>query len=300
VLRQRVLETSSTEVATRLVEALEKSGFRERKRLVPAIVGLGHVALQPLARFVGNASASLAARRSAADALRQVLQTTGEAEADILRKASIPVQWAVARARSAEPSPVEGPGADLVRAEQDGRAAPAAPLLRMLADGDEFTRFIARSHLRQGGHEAAKALATEIAVAEPTPSALVAALDALAMWRGLSAERIVKWMLEAAGSDQLADVGRAIACACLGMADQKWAISLLSALDDAAAAEGLPTGKLRALHRAAQREPSSAEVQRLLREIVAAGISAEELSAAAATSPHPWMRRVGETASSDT
>lgn len=301
VLRQRVLETSSADVATRLVEALEKSGFRERKRLVPAIVSLGPTALNPLARLVSDRSASLAARRSAADALRQVVETAEQAQADLLRGASIPVQWAVARARVRKRPPMEGTGADLIRAEQQGKSAPGGPLLQMLTDADEFVRFIARSHLRQGGEEAAESLVAGIAEGKPTLPAVVAALDALAARGRLSAERIVRWMLEAAAPGRRSDVSRAIACACLGAADQKWALSLLSALGDApAGGRALPAEQLNALHRAAQREASAAELRRLVSEIVAAGIGADDVVAAAATSPHPWMRRVGEIVSAGT
>jgi hypothetical protein len=302
VLRQRVLETVCPEVATRLVDALGTSGFRERKRLVQAIVSLGHTALQPLARLVADTSASLVARRSAADALGQLVRTTGEAEGDILRRAPIPVQWAVGRAQPSERPPAAGAIAELLAADREGTSASARLLLEMLADADEFVRFIARSHLRHGDREAAKSLAAEIAAAECTLPAVVGALDALTMWRGLSAARIVKWIVEAASPDDRHQVSRTVACACLAAADQKWAASLLSALANLPSADrgGVPADQLRALHRVAQREPASAQIRRLVHETLDAGIGAEELAAAASISPHPWMRQVGEIVSSDT
>ena len=296
VLRQRVLEAVSPEIAARLVDALGKSGFRERQRLVDALADVGHVALQPLVRLVGDTRASLAARRSAAEALKQVLQAIGRAEADALESPSIPVQWALAEAEVPERPSVEGPGADVVSAEKEGKAAPATSLLRMLADEDEFVRFIARSHLRHAGPEATTALAAEMSASEITVAAMVAGLDALGVSRGLPAEQVVDRALKAAPADQRADVTRRLACACLGVADQKWASGLWSALGDRpeVKADDIPVEQLKALYRAAQREPLGAEARRLVGEIVDAGVSADELSAAAASSPHGWMRQVGE------
>lgn len=296
VLRQRVLETASPDVATRLVSALEKSGFRERKRLVQAIVRLGHIAIQPLARLVGNTRAALAARRAAADALGQVVEAGERAYTEVVAKGTIPVEWALARALPAGRRAPQGLGAELAAADRERGMAPAESVFQMLTHEDEFVRFIARGHLRKGGSAAARALTGELAAMKAPMSATVAALDALSTRLGASPEQVAKWALGAVDHQQYVDVCRVLACASLGVADQKWAVSLLSTIGDLPETRegGVPVKQLRALHTRAQREPLDPELEKLVDEILDAGLAADDLAAAAAASPHPWMRHVGE------
>jgi len=284
VLIQSVMTATGPEVAERLVAELAGGSYRERKRLVAAIRRLGSVALRPLAALVADTQALLAARRTAADAISEIVAELGGVTAALQGegKGSIPLQWAVMRALGQHARRLGGLSADRL---PDGKL-----LLEMLMAEDDLTRFIARRHLRKQSTEAARALAYAICRAGASVGELVAGLDALGAFRGASAEEIAVGCTEAAGPDQELAIRRRIACAVLGVADQRWAAELLRALEGVA--EPGVAQHLEALRAAAQRGARADELARRVSETVAAGVTREDVTDAIAASPHPWMRAV--------
>jgi hypothetical protein len=117
-----------------------------------------------------------------------------------------------------------------------------------------------------------------------------AGLDALGASHAVSAQEVVAWCTAAAGPEREQAVCRRVACAVLGVADQRWAAELLRALGEMT--QPATAQRVEALRAAAQRGAPPDELARRARQAVAAGVAREDLAAAIAASPHPWMRAV--------
>jgi len=286
VLLEWVREATGPEVAARLVNELAGGTYRQRKRLTEALSRLGGAALVPLARLVADKTAPMVGRRAAADMISEIVAGSSVIPDDL--QSSLPGQWAVARGlagRGREPGS-SGRAArltELVAMEQGG-AVKGELLAAMVADEDEFSRFIARRQLRKRPQDAAQALAEEIGRKGLAARETARALEALGVCEGATPQQVVEWC---------GDAGARLACAVLGVADQQWAAELLAAFAQTPQARQVAEA-LEALREAAQRRAKRSELERRLAKVIAAGASPEDLREAIAASPHPWMRRVAE------
>jgi len=285
LLTQSVMAATGPQVGERLVAELAQRSYRERKRLVAAIRRLGSGALRPLARLVADSQAPLAARRTAADAISEIVGDLGGSVAATVQagaQLSIPLRWAVLRGLEPHVRRLDELGA--------GRTPDGKLLLDMLTAEDEFTQFIARRQLRKQPTEAGPALAQAICLADASVGDMGAGLDALGASHAVSAQEVVAWCTAAAGPEREQAVCRRVACAVLGVADQRWAAELLRALGEMT--QPATAQRVEALRAAAQRGAPPDELARRARQAVAAGVAREDLAAAIAASPHPWMRAV--------
>ena len=246
------------------------------------MVALGPAAIRPLAALVSDSEASPAARRAAAEALRQVTDRAERETKRALRHPSPALEWALGVADG------ETAGAELAAAERKGKVPSGHTLVRLLGHPDELAASLGKQALKEHGEEAARKLVLAAVEDKAFVSPTVTALDALATVKAVTAELAVEWYLEAGGRD----APWRLVAATLGVSERQWAAEMLEEV--ARSCEKLPVELLQRLARAAQAKPRGKEALRAVEELVRVEAPVPMLASAAGLSPHPWMREVGE------
>lgn len=283
LLVQPVLDVVSRDTARQMVEGLREGGFTARQRLAEGLVALGPAAIRPLAGLVTDMEASPAARRAAAETLKQVTDRVERETQRALRHRSPALEWALGVTDG------ETAGAELAAAERKGKTPSGHALIRLLGHPDELVSALGKQALKEHGEEAARKLVLAAAEDKAFVSPTVTALDALATVKAVTAECAVEWYLESGGRRE---APWRLAAATLGVAERQWAAEVLEEV--AKRREELPVEPLQRLTRAAQGKPRGKEALRALEELVRLEAPVPMLASAAGLSPHPWMREVGE------